>query len=125
MDYFPGGAQKDSGDGQPRLPQIPLGGFSGTTKQGWKSGFSGYAGLMPKELFNLSRRLQLHGSSGFKIKVTATVIGYRETGVMPVPVIVLDPDTKRCFLFRGYGRGPTSKRRIPIAVFQSQRIHRS
>lgn len=94
MDYFPGGVQVDAGGEQARLPQIPLTGFSGTTKQGWTSGFSGYAGLMPKELFDLSRRLQVHGSSGFKIKVTATVIGYRETGVIPVPVIVLDPETK-------------------------------
>lgn len=95
MDYWPGSMLSPKERPMPegenvRLPKLPLSGFSGTTEQGWMAGFSGYAAVLPNDLFTLSRRLPMWRSPMFKRKVTATVIGYRETGVIPVPVIVLD-----------------------------------
>ena len=94
MEYWAGELRKDAGKKPVQLPRLPLSGFAGTYKQGWTAGFSGYAAALPKDLFNLSRRLPIWQGSAFKRTVTATVIGYRETGVIPVPVIVLDAEVK-------------------------------
>lgn len=76
--------------GVKKTDKLPLSGFMGHSGQGWSKGFSGYAALQPAALLDLSRKTPLMRSSPFKKLVTATVIGFRETGVVPVPVVVLD-----------------------------------
>ena len=67
-----------------------LSGFSGGPGTNWTEHFAGYAGIPTAELIPLARKFPFLSHPTYNIPVTGTIIGYRETGVVPVPVLILD-----------------------------------